>query len=125
VPQRCIAFLKELIKVTDPARRAGLMQQAFAEDWTGSAGRSNAERKEAEQAAWEAQQAGKLGGGGGKKGVDYIRPGRFMGTLHAMIAEMERSGAAEGEGGGAVLRRLDDIKLEAMAVLDRMQRAQS
>jgi len=81
-----------------------------------------------------------------------VRPGRFLATVHAMSGELEarlREGggggraeggqASNGEGGGggvggggispesqgeaAVLRRLDELRLEAVAVLDRMQRA--
>jgi hypothetical protein len=125
VPQRCVAFLRALLPVDDPMRRAALMQQAFAEDWTGAAGRSSAERAEEAQQRWEAEQREKLGQGHaqgqGQGRADFVRPGRFLGTLHAMAAELER-GEGGGEG-GAVLLRLKAIELEALVVLDRMQRA--
>jgi hypothetical protein len=136
LPRACAAFAKELVAVGDGNRRVVLLAKAFEEDWTGGVeGRSGAGKKGGDDEA--------SGGGGGgfgkssakkqqqqtqrKEAPDVVRPGRFLATVHAMSGELEarlRSG-----GGGdaeasaaAVLRRLDEVRMEAVAVLDRMQR---
>jgi hypothetical protein len=76
---------------------------------------------------WEEEQRAKLGaaakagGDAAQRKADFVRPGRFLGTLHAMVSELECVGG--GGQGGAVLQRLQGIELEALAVLDRIQRA--
>jgi hypothetical protein len=133
LPRSCAAFAKELLAVGDGTRRAALLTKAFEEDWTGGAGGGGGGGGE----------GGSGGGGFGgasqqqkkkqkKESPDVVRPGRFLATLHAMSAELEQrvrssqgdSGEAreEAERAVAVLRRMDDVRMEAVAVLDRMQR---
>ena len=50
-----------------------------------------------------------------------MRPGRFLSTLHSMMAELKAQEQAAG-GEKAVQKRLREIHLESLAVLDRMQR---
>ncbi|KAG2432564.1 hypothetical protein HXX76_008909 [Chlamydomonas incerta] len=108
VPQRCAAFLKELVAVGDPVRRVGLLSRAFESDWEGAAPRQKP------QTAFHAGQP------------DAVRPGRFMATLQSTARQLrDDPAAADTPGGGAVkhaavLSRLELIRSEAMAVLDRM-----
>ncbi|KAG2454128.1 hypothetical protein HYH02_001164 [Chlamydomonas schloesseri] len=108
VPQRCAAFLKEVVAVGDPVRRVGLLSRAFQEDWDGAAPRQKP------QTAFHAGQP------------DFVRPGRFMATLQSTVRQLrDDPNAADTPGGGAakhaaVLSRLELIRGEAMAVLDRM-----
>eukprot|EP00195_Chlamydomonas_chlamydogama_P008745 CAMPEP_0202897154 /NCGR_PEP_ID=MMETSP1392-20130828/5993_1 /ASSEMBLY_ACC=CAM_ASM_000868 /TAXON_ID=225041 /ORGANISM="Chlamydomonas chlamydogama, Strain SAG 11-48b" /LENGTH=366 /DNA_ID=CAMNT_0049582727 /DNA_START=253 /DNA_END=1353 /DNA_ORIENTATION=- len=101
VPQRCAAFIKELVGVADSAARVGLLSRTFSEDWEGAAPRQKP------QSADRREQP------------DWVRPGRFMATLHALTAQLEVDG---GEANAAVLKRMRDIHLEAMSVLDKIQR---
>ena len=63
---------------------------------------------------------------------EYIRPGRFLATLHAMEAqflEAERTGAGPAAGQDAaqrwrIMQRLSDIHLQTVSVLDRIQRGE-
>ncbi|KAF8059359.1 PEP-related development arrested 1 [Scenedesmus sp. PABB004] len=121
LPARCAAFMKELLVVPEQGRRLGLLTKAFQEDWVGEA---PAPPGGAAPAAAGAQ--------GKPETLDIVRPGRFLSTLHAMRAELElqlTSGAVTAEqleAGAptlAVLRQLDAIRVEAMAALDRIQRA--
>ncbi|GIL68488.1 hypothetical protein Vafri_21758 [Volvox africanus] len=132
VPQRCAAFLKELVAVSDPLRRVGLLAAAFERDWDGAA------PKQKPQTAFHANQP------------DGVRPGRFLATLQSMVVQLqvvdEAAGAGTGRGGdgtaanstgdkggaggnianggnAAVIARLEAIRSEAMAVLDRMHAA--
>lgn len=94
-----------------------LLLQAFSDDW-----------EEAAPIPPTRQQAEADGSGEADEQPvnDVVRPGRFMSTLHAMWSEIER-----GEGDAhpglqqrqALVRRLQDIQMEAMAVLDHVQRA--
>lgn len=43
-----------------------------------------------------------------------------MNTLHSAVCEMQKNGSG---GDSATLTRLESIRLEAVAVLDRLQRA--
>ncbi len=61
---------------------------------------------------------------------DVVRPGRFMATLYALETQLLES-MEEGVGPAAhadpnqserVLRRLNDVRMEAVMVLDAMQR---
>lgn len=54
---------------------------------------------------------------------DIVRPGRLLTTLSAMQQELEdKLGQADGAAEVvALLQRLDDIKLEALVALDRVQ----
>lgn len=53
-----------------------------------------------------------------------VRPGRFMSTLHAMKAELQ-SGQGTAADLPALLSRLGAIHLEAVAVLDSIQRGEA
>jgi hypothetical protein len=85
--------------------------QAFSEDWD-PAGLNSAEQQEGEA-------------------PDVMRPGRFLSTLHSTRKELEQayvagtlgaSSTTEGEDGGAgLLKRMDEIELECLVVLDKMQ----
>eukprot|EP00198_Chlamydomonas_reinhardtii_P005138 XP_001694474.1 predicted protein [Chlamydomonas reinhardtii] len=107
VPQRCAAFLKELVAVSDPVRRVGLLSRAFETDWEGAAPRQKP------QTAFHAGQP------------DFVRPGRFMATMQSTARQLrDDPNAADTPGGGAakhaaVLTRLELIRSEAMARLLR------
>ncbi|KAG2493512.1 hypothetical protein HYH03_008328 [Edaphochlamys debaryana] len=126
VPQRCAAFLKELVAVGDPLRRVALLSRTLEQDWDGAAPRQKP------QTSFQADQP------------DWVRPGRFLATLQSMVVAVETEAAADkavamaasasGKGGGAaadaappgakqapVLQRLEAIRAEALSVLDRMQ----
>ncbi|GIL92422.1 hypothetical protein Vretimale_6501 [Volvox reticuliferus] len=131
VPQRCAAFLKELVAVSDPLRRVGLLAAAFERDWDGAA------PKQKPQTAFHADQP------------DWVRPGRFMATLQSMVVQLQMvdeaasastsggsggtaadstgrngaGGSSSAGGNSAVIARLEAIRSEAMAVLDRMHTA--
>ena len=58
-----------------------------------------------------------------------MRPGRFLNTLYSMLQEMqalEEAGSSGAAGDkaqqGQVQKRIRDIQMESVAVLDRMQR---
>ncbi|GLC37631.1 hypothetical protein PLESTF_001640200 [Pleodorina starrii] len=114
VPQRCAAFLKELVAVGEPLRRVALLARAFESDWDGAAPRQKP------QTSFHANQP------------DWVRPGRLLATLQSMVVQLQQQQEAEGGGGGgggsgtvAVIARLEEIRSEAMAVLDRMHTAGS
>ena len=85
--------------------------QAFTEDWD-PAGLKGAEQQEGEA-------------------PDVLRPGRFLGTLHSTRKELEQAyvagtlgGSISSEiedGGAGLLKRMDEIELECLVVLDKMQ----
>lgn len=74
---------------------------------------------------------GQAAAGAGQKqdAPDIVRPGRLLTTLHAMRQELEvqlvASGADSAAGAEALtlLRRLEDIRVEALVALDRVQQA--
>lgn len=105
VPQRPAAFITQLVSVADPSMRVALMSRAFCEDWEGAA-----PRQKAQTAAQKGQP-------------DFVRPGRFMSALHLMMSWMEGEGIEDAKK-GIIMRRLADIQLEAVNVLDRMQRGE-
>ena len=105
VPQRSAAFINQLVSVTDPSMRVALMSRAFCEDWDGAA-----PRQKPQTAAQKGQP-------------DFVRPGRFMSALHLMMIRMDQEGIEE-EKRGSIMRRLADIQMEAINVLDRMQRGE-
>ncbi|KAG1672207.1 hypothetical protein FOA52_002908 [Chlamydomonas sp. UWO 241] len=100
VPQRPAAFINQLVAVGVPATRLGLLSRAFCEDWEGAA-----PRQKPQSSAQKGQP-------------DWVRPGRFMATLAAMIS------GVEAEAGSGVRQRLADIQMEAISVLDRIQRGE-
>lgn len=87
--------------------------QAFSDDWGGAAPVSSS-----------SAAAAANGGDEGQEAPDVVRPGRFMATLHAMRAELEagKGGAPDTPSQAAILSRLGSIQMEAMAVLDSIQR---
>ncbi|KXZ50118.1 hypothetical protein GPECTOR_18g92 [Gonium pectorale] len=109
VPQRCAAFLKELVPVGEPLRRVALLTRAFESDWDGAAPRQKP------QTAFHANQP------------DFVRPGRFLATLQSMVVQLEEQVAMDGEAAllkvQPALHRLEAIRGEALAVLDKMQSA--
>ncbi|MEW5314075.1 MAG: hypothetical protein WDW38_005598 [Sanguina aurantia] len=108
VPQRCVAFMKELMAVSDSLKRVGLLDRAFSKDWDGAA-----PQKKATAAAAAAAAAA-----GGKSSPDFVRPGRFLSTLHATKEELELDAIKH----ALVLQRLEAILMESVAVLDKLQR---
>lgn len=61
---------------------------------------------------------------------DFVRPGRFLATLHAMRSELTgpegTTGVAGAEAGGAapgLLQRMDRVHEEALAVLQQIQQS--
>ncbi len=71
--------------------------------------------------------------GGEAPSPDYVRPGRFMATVHALETQLVES-MEQGVGPAAqhdpqqtarVLKRLGDVRLEAVTVLDAMQRGEA
>uniref|UniRef100_A0A7S3VMY3 Uncharacterized protein n=1 Tax=Dunaliella tertiolecta TaxID=3047 RepID=A0A7S3VMY3_DUNTE len=122
VPQRCIAYLKELLVLNDPAQRVALLSRAFVEDWDGTTSPSG--NKGQEQLDTSQPKNASI--------PEYIRPGRFLTTLHAMESQFLEA-EAQGTGPAAsqdpaqrakVMQRLSDIHLEAVAVLDKVQRGE-
>lgn len=109
VPQRCVAFMKELMAVNDSLKRVGLLDRAFAEDWDGAAPQKKSTRTGAAAAV-----------GGVKPVPDFVRPGRFLATLHATKEELQLDATKH----ALVLQRLEAILMESVAVLDRLQRGQ-
>lgn len=107
VPQRCVAFMKELMVVNDSLKRVGLLDRAFAEDWDGAAPQK------------KSSGTGTAAATGNVKPVpDYVRPGRFLATLHATKEELQLDATKH----ALVLQRLEAILMESVAVLDRLQR---
>eukprot|EP00882_Tetradesmus_deserticola_P010841 GHRQ01011456.1.p1 GENE.GHRQ01011456.1~~GHRQ01011456.1.p1 ORF type:complete len:302 (+),score=31.61 GHRQ01011456.1:616-1521(+) len=136
LPARCAAFVKELLLVPEKDRRLGLLSKAFQEDWVGEMappyGSKQQSHKETQEAATTIGRGLKDVSGTHQDlrpdSLDIVRPGRFVSTLLAMQAEFEQrlvsSEFALGESGEhtlRVLRQLEIIRLEALAVLDRMQ----
>ncbi len=81
--------------------------RAFAEDWEGAAPRQTPQTPDRQDQP------------------DFVRPGRFLSTLQSMLSELEaqeKRGEAP-QGAAVVLKRMRDIQLESVAVLDRLQRA--
>lgn len=98
------------------------MLQAFSQDWEGAAPLAAAARGPA--AGGEAGGKGAEGAPDDIPGSDVVRPGRFMATLAATKAEVEK-GRGPLPGGGerdALLARLSGVQLEAIVVLDDLQR---
>ncbi|MEW5305368.1 MAG: hypothetical protein WDW36_007911 [Sanguina aurantia] len=110
VPQRCVAFMKELMAVSDGLKRVGLLDRAFSDDWDGAA----PQKKSTAAAAAAATAAA----AGGKASQDFVRPGRFLSTLHATKEELELDAIKH----ALVLQRLEAILMESVAVLDKLQR---
>lgn len=107
VPQRCAAFLKELVTVADPMRRVSLLDKALRDDWEGAAPRG---------------PTAALEGSPHQGQPDYVRPGRFLATLNSTARHLEETSGGDGAANAAaVLQRLEQIRGEAMAVLDRVQ----
>ncbi len=55
---------------------------------------------------------------------DYVRPGRFLATLHAMRSELSVPDGANGPGAAAapgMLQRMEQVREEALAVLQQIQ----
>lgn len=73
--------------------------QAFEQDWDGAAPRQKP------QTAFHAGQP------------DWVRPGRFMATLQSTVVHLAEPDAAAN---APVIARLEQIRSEAMVVLDRM-----
>lgn len=91
--------------------------QAFNEDWYGSSSKaSNA-------ATNDNSQDGDANDDTASTAPDVVRPGRFMSTLHATRNEIQRNGDADTDKTAGLLRRLNQIELECIMVLDKMQRA--
>lgn len=105
VPQRPAAFINQLVSVPDPTMRVALISRAFCEDWDGAA-----PRQKAQTAAQKDQP-------------DYVRPGRFMAALTLMMSRIEQEGLEEAKR-GSLVKRMADIQLEAINILDRMQRGE-
>eukprot|EP00798_Chlamydomonas_sp_ICE-L_P028106 gene28106-31214_t len=109
VPQRCAAFLKELTAVNESSTRVALLNRTFSEDWAGAAPRQAPQTPDR------------------KDQPDFVRPGRFLETLFNMQQELKSQAEQGGKIGTTqqegVLKRLGDIQMEAIAVLDRMQRS--
>ncbi|KAL6757921.1 hypothetical protein V8C86DRAFT_3094409 [Haematococcus lacustris] len=132
VPHRCVTFLKELLVVNNAEMRLDLLGRALSQDWDGAAPRPKVKAHQQEQEQ-ESRSANSGGAGPSTPPPDFVRPGRFMTTLHSMQSQLEQaheqggaaaSPLADPEQRGRVARRLADIQHEAMTVLDRIQRGQ-
>lgn len=150
LPARCAAFAKSLLSSGDRTQRLGLLTRAFEEDWLAerpapapAPAPAGATISSSDVAATSAeQQQGKRSGmrdvrlppagdeqqQGEEEAPDAVRPGRFLATLAAMRNELEGrlvgAGLQDEEGAGTLtlLRRLEDVRLESLAALDRLQR---
>lgn len=105
VPQREVAFLKELLAVSDPTARMAYIEMSMRDGWSaGAAGRQQAPGSSKGEATSK----------------QLIRPGRLMSCVSAtqarMLAEAER-GAPVGE---MTLMRMEEVRREVLQVLEGM-----
>ncbi|GAX77155.1 hypothetical protein CEUSTIGMA_g4600.t1 [Chlamydomonas eustigma] len=106
VPQRSAIFVNQVVSVGDSTKRVALLSRAFCEDWEGAAPRQKAQNNAI------------------KGQPDFVRPGRFMTTLNAIIMQLEMDGAHLRAKQKGLMQRLRDVQMEAVNVLDRMQRGE-
>lgn len=106
--------------------------QTFQEDWLAEATRSDATATDAPP-SFSKQRAQQRDMSFGpaveqpQEGPDVVRPGRLLTTLHAMRQELETQLVSAGPNSPVgietlgLLRRLDDIRVESLVALDRVQ----
>ncbi|KAL4855125.1 Granule-bound starch synthase 2 [Chlorella vulgaris] len=118
VPKSCVVFLQRLVAISSPEERQLLLRHALTDDVERLPGAGqlgpDATQRERQRAEAEAPQ-------------DWVRPGRFMLTVAALQAELLETGsevaadfAAPKE---AVLKRLESVRRDALAVLQRLDEA--
>lgn len=107
VPQSCIAFLKEIVRVSADDQRIGLLTKAFKEDWDYGSGSKPASQDVSEYGSSNALTR------------DTVRPGKFLSTLHSAKTRLKQ----DEEANALLLRKIDLIQYESVSILDKMQRS--